>query len=497
MWIARSGASKTRVCVLSNSVTLLCDAETKNYCNKQPCANKARVASLYCGSVDINPHRSRVIKIALNVLAAMCVGISMLLQDFFLAKKLGLGASQDAYQLSYVIVSNLWNVVSGGAILAVSIPMLSRLKVHISQSYARRCFFAFSLTYLLTISIICLLLGFFSHSIFSLLTTRGNGVDEAQNVFRLLILSVPLHLIATYFVSVVVLKELNFVATLSSALVFLTIPLYSTFFPLDIRVAAILVSVGVTLQLIFLSVVLFLRRDKSMLSVVLTNEPPVLVEVKNGLLEMSKIAASALLISLLNWLVVFDVSALGAGAVSRFVFAMKPANLIAAFLTVTFANQLLSSFSDLASKKHYEKLDRKVVTLFLRVLSASLLIVVTWYFCGHIFYALLFRDSNISGDQRQLVSQLSTVVMLQLPAYIVGVVAWRGLNALGRNYEILKACICALAGFFLMRKLFDYDGEYRAAAIYVAAYLPWALYLCISFKISIRRLTNNNRVLHE
>ena len=97
-----------------------------------------------------------------------------------------------------------------------------------------------------------------------------------------------------------------------------------------------------------------------------------------------------MLIALLNWLITAEYAHQGVGEVSKFLYATKPLNMAAAFLTIVIANYLLASFSETAAKKEYKKLKKDVLRAYKIVFVISLLIIFFWYFASGFFYQIMF-----------------------------------------------------------------------------------------------------------
>lgn len=440
-------------------------------------------------------HDSKLmLKIVLNILAAALVGCAILLQDYTLARYLGISAAQDFYQFSYLIASNLWNVLSGGTYFAIAIPLLLSLRSKNIDAKGMDLYLKFFLVYFLIVIVICILGYYFLVNSPNFFNKHDFQKFENSMTIKLLTISIPIHLIASYFSVKVICQKLNFVATMSSSLIYLAIPAWAIFHNFNTAQAALAVCVGILFQVGILVVINY--NKKNVIHNILSNS--IQVDEKNiiitNIIEIFKLIISALLIALLNWLIAAEYAHQGVGEVSKFLYATKPSNMAAAFLTIVIANYLLASFSETAAKKEFKKLKEDVFYAYKIVFIISLIIMYVWYLTSGFFYQIMFYKSNVTSHSIDQIQFLSNAAIFQLPIYMLGVVAWRGLNALSRNNEILKASIAALILFYLLKLVLPMNFEYKLVTIYISTYLLWGGYLMRSMSLITQNLIKKTGV---
>lgn len=438
-----------------------------------------------------------MLKIALNIFAAALVGGAILLQDYALARNFGISATQDFYQFSYLIASNLWNVLSGGTYFAIAVPLLLSLRSKNTNSNGSEIYFKFFIIYFLIVVTICVASYLYLVNSTGFLHKDHNQMLGSSLTIKLLILSVPIHLIASYFFVKVVCQKMNFVATMSSSLIYLGIPVWAIFNSFSIAEAALAVCIGLVTQLGILATINLLSENAKhdvYINIIDVSQTDTKKIILVNIIEIFKIILSALLIALLNWLITAEYAHQGVGEVSKFLYATKPLNMAAAFLTIVIANYLLASFSETAAKKEYKKLKKDVLRAYKIVFVISLLIIFFWYFASGFFYQIMFFKSNVTSYSIGQIEFLSNVTIFQLPLYMIGVVAWRGLNALSRNNEILKASIAAVILFYILKMALPTDFQYKILVIYISTYLLWGAYLMLSILVITQNLIRETGV---
>ena len=430
-------------------------------------------------------------KIALNIFAAALVGGAILLQDYALARNFGISATQDFYQFTYLIASNLWNVLSGGTYFAIAVPLLLSQRFKNNDSNKTNIYFKFFTVYFLIVVVICLVGYYFLTKNTNLFIKNSIQILENDLAIKLLAVSIPIHLSASYFFVKVVCQKMNFLATMSSSLIYLAIPTWAIFHSFNTTEAALAVCVGIVMQLGTLVMVSHINKNFKQVpdaNTIITSRAETNEIIITNIIEIFKIIISALLVALLNWLITAEYASQGVGEVSKFLFATKPSNMAAAFLTIVIANYLLASFSETAAKKEYKKLKKDVLHAYKIVFSVSLFIVFFWYFTSEFFYQIMFYKSNVTFDTIGQIQILSNVAIFQLPLYMMGVVAWRGLNALSKNNEILKASIASVILFYVLKIALPINFEYKILVIYISTYLLWGIYLMLSMSLATKKL---------
>jgi peptidoglycan biosynthesis protein MviN/MurJ (putative lipid II flippase) len=432
-----------------------------------------------------------VFKIALNIFAAALVGGAILLQDYALARNFGISETQDFYQFTYLIASNLWNVLSGGTYFAIAVPLLLSQRSKNNDSKKSDIYFKFFTVYFLIVVAICLLGYYFLTLNTNSLIKNSIQILENDLAIKLLAISIPIHLSASYFFVKVVCQKMNFVATMSSSLIYLAIPTWAIFYSFNTTEAALAVCAGIVMQLGTLVMVSHLNKNikhAPHAKTIITSRAETKKIITTNIIEIFKIIISALLVALLNWLISAEYANQGVGEVSKFLYATKPSNMAAAFLTIVIANYLLASFSETAANKEYKKLRKDVMYAYKIVFSISLFIVFFWYFASEFFYQIMFYKSTVTFDTIGQIQLLSNVAIFQLPLYMIGVVAWRGLNALSRNNEILKASIASVILFYVLKIVLPINFEYKILVIYISTYLLWGIYLMLSMSLATKKL---------
>ena len=109
----------------------------------------------------------------------------------------------------------------------------------------------------------------------------------------------------------------------------------------------------------------------------------------------------------------------------------------------------------------------------------------------------MFYKSNIKFHEINQMQYMSNITIFQLPLYMMGVVAWRGLNALSRNNEILKASALSLILFYILNTTLSINLEYKLLIIYIGTYFFWCAYLMLSISLITQNLIKNGDIIYE
>jgi peptidoglycan biosynthesis protein MviN/MurJ (putative lipid II flippase) len=408
------------------------------------------------------------------------VGCSLLLQDAVMAFRLGVGPEQDGFQGAYQIVAMLWNVVSGGTYLAVALPMLMTAEKGSSKPEALALLSDFSrkLSILMCCCVACISTALTSFSYFS----TGHGWPLV-----VMLCSLPIHILSYHAIVVLLGAGYIFLGTASASIIPLTIVMAGLLFELTALYAAVGLLIGSIAQLAVLIAIsasinqpLYARqRIPNGLS-----ERTVALALKN----MFQVGIASLLMVGVYWLVLYGGSAGIPGNISLMSFALRPASMISALATVVLVNILLARFTKRVGCNELIELRREFGRIAAVVFVATSGVVLIWSFLDTAFFIATLERGAFSRADTLSVVALNRVAMLQVPAYMVGVVAWRVLNAVARN-DLVLICsaltlMCVSIAIVSSSNLTPHQALLFASYGYVlwGALLSWAALNALNLK---------------
>jgi peptidoglycan biosynthesis protein MviN/MurJ (putative lipid II flippase) len=372
-----------------------------------------------------------------NFAASIFLGIFLILQDSILAKHLGISAAQDAFQIAYLIVTTLWNAISGGAYISVVVPvyMLCLNKTNAEQSLAViNQLFTNCLLFVLLITAIIFI---FSTPIYKLFLHNANNAMQASILLKITILSLPIQLLSSHIIAILYCKNKNYLGVVSAILVPLATCLIGSLYALSKNQAAYLVLIGCIFQLGFLLLIMF--KIKS----------PVLAKsadyaFKNSIqtkfyTDFFQVAISLLLLAATNWLLMIFALRLSEGAAASFAYALKPIWLIGAFLTTITSSFLLTKYASSHTHLSQKILNQHLAKDFGLMLAFSFFIISCWLMINTIFYHYLFLNSQLTLNEQATIISINKLAIFQLPIYMCGIIAFRVLNGLRKNSWITIA----------------------------------------------------------
>lgn len=372
-----------------------------------------------------------------NFAASIFLGVFLILQDSILAKHLGISAAQDEFQIAYLIVTTLWNAISGGAYISVVVPvyMMCLSKTNAEQSLSvinqllTKCLF-----FVLLITAIIFL---FSAPIYKLFLHDEQRAIQAAIVLKINILSLPVQLLSSHIIAILYCNYKNYLGVVSATLVPLTTCLIGSLYALNKNQAACLVLVGCIIQLLFL--LLIMHKIKSPV-LAKSTDPTFKNTIQTKFYtDFIQVALSLLLLAATNWLLMIFALRLSEGAAASFAYALKPIWLIGAFLTTITSSFLLTKYANtnthLSKKILYQHLAKDLGLM----LTFSFFIIFFWLIINTIFYHYLFANSLLTLNEQAKIIGLNKLAIFQLPIYMCGIIAFRVLNGLRKNIWITIA----------------------------------------------------------
>ena len=408
-----------------------------------------------------------------NIAAALLVGGSLLLQDSVLAYRLGLSAEQDFFQASYQIVSMLWNTLAGGTYLAVALPLLVLNEHKHSAAWAFERFNEFSqkLFAAICVSIVA--------TIGVAFAMRWHPIGSPL-IFATLLLTLPVQVLIAQVQAVLLRHQRAWLATAATAIAPLVLTLAGVAMDLDALTAAQALLLGVLVQLIAVMFVSSRAGTKVFLRTAAVVRP---LERSVGIAarDFAMIAAASLIIGAVYWLMLFKAGHGSSGSIATLSFALRPALLIVAFLTVVLVNALLARFTSIASVGDLKRLRREISLLVGIALVAGLGVVLVWRGVDSLFYSVVLERGNFSRDNQQSVVNLNRIAMLLVPTNLVAVIAWRGLNAVEQNSYVLLCSFANLAFVVIAFKFLEVSTSAGLLWIVISGFTLWSCALYASF----------------
>lgn len=368
-------------------------------------------------------------------------GSVMLMQDIVIANHFATSAVADAFQLAVSFPLLAINVLAGGTLLAVLVPLLVRAKVERREAdmaqllmRGRRALgwllFAVCGMWALTYPFVAAQVG------------AGFSADTLTLTTRLLWLSVPvLYFSGLASVNAAILqsqKRFVFVSTLPAFMPFGVISgIFFLEFYVGIYAAAIGLLCGSTMQ--------WLASRHLTAPMVRCSLP-----AATSTFDFSRItrdygmaATSAAFLSGILLTDTFMASTLSIGSTAAYGYAVRPIIFFLAFVTAAIGNVILPAFSYLAANNDWPALKRHTLFWFGLLALGSLLVVVLWHTNVEQIVALLYHRGAFSDSDTARVVAVQKVYLIQIPFYLVSLIGWRVLNSLDQHATLLSiTAIC-------------------------------------------------------
>lgn len=361
-------------------------------------------------------------------------GLVMLIQDAVIASHFATGGAADAYQLAISFPTLALNVFAGGTLLAVLVPLLTRLTVENRDVEVK------ALVKRVRLQIGGLLLA----ACVIWIAIYPYLIDQIASGFSFESLKLSGNLL--WFVAPVLLfSGLASVdaAVLNSRQRFIFISTMPAFLPAGVVLCVFFLvdQLGIyaaACGLLIGSVVQWCTsyRLTAPLIGALCPSPSALKWselAKNYLVA----AASAAMLAGIVLTDTFMASSGPPGSAATYGYAVRPVILILAFVTAVIGNVVLPSFSRLAAISDWQSLKTQVIFWFGLLTLGSLPFIALWHDQAISVVALLYEHGAFAPADTAKVAAVQQIYMLQTPFFLVGVIGWRVLNSLNQNRALL------------------------------------------------------------
>lgn len=378
-------------------------------------------------------------------------GLVLLMQDVVIAKYFATSGVADAYQLAVSFPLLAINVLAGGTLLAVLVPLLARNAVNRREADAahllNRVRRALRWLLLATCGIWAL-----AYPLVAERVAVGFSPDALILTSHLAWLSLPiLYFSGLAGVDAALLnsnKRFLFVSTLPAFMPFgVIVCIILLQSRLGIYAAAIgLLSAGAIQWLVSRRLAASLEVPLGQLSMTASD-----ADFSKLLRDYGMAAASAAFLAGILLTDTFMASAQSTGSTAVYGYAVRPVTLFLAFSTAVIGNVILPFFSHLVATENWPVLTRHVLFWFGLLAVASLPVVALWYVYADHVVALLYQRGAFAPIDATKVAAVQKIYLLQIPFFLVAVIGWRVMNSLGRHASLL----CITAACFLVNLVVD------------------------------------------
>lgn len=186
-------------------------------------------------------------------------------------------------------------------------------------------------------------------------------------------------------------------------------------------------------------------------------------------------------------------------ALATFVFGTRLVLLAQAFLATVIINVSLPAFARLAADGHYAEAWSVVKLLVRRALLLLVPAMLLWVLLSSQLVELLFMRGAFTQADVAPVAHIQRIFVLQLPLYVIGVIAWRMCNSMRWTPVLIMASFLALfvnvaAGLTLVPAY----GAAGVAFAYVLGMMSWVACLYVMLRRNLLRsaalVTHSNEV---
>lgn len=425
-------------------------------------------------------------------LGAVAYGVALIAVDLVIAWRYGTSEQAAIYQAAYLLPTTLIAILSGGAILSAFVPAFMSLTAREPLDAPRFLRSSVSVVALIILLAIFLLAAT-SHALTEHLGAgfSGDGRRQLAHVIQVMIVMVLPHGIAYIYISALLAKGRVAVANFAPLLVplaaLITAPWWNAT-DASVRIAAGYVTGSILLAL--LTGLALKRIGHPVL--------PALPTWKSGSIGFLKAYAMAATVNALMSGLLFA-NQLNAGRASSeslavFTYATKLVLLGLAFFTTVANSVALPYFFDVIQKSSLQTAWIGIRRLLLRSFLAASAVTMAWWLLSPTIVQIFYARGNFTPSDVVAVVQTQRLFILQVPFYVVGMLGWRVLNALGSNRTALAAASLALTIDLVL--LYHFSNALDAAAtalVHSAAILAWSggMYLALRFRFGIRRDENS------
>jgi peptidoglycan biosynthesis protein MviN/MurJ (putative lipid II flippase) len=413
-------------------------------------------------------------------------GIALLVQESALAFRFGVSDSLAAFQVSFLWISLLWNVLAGGTLLQVLVPTYAWARTHLGADAAAETVAALSRWLLFAMIVIAGALAFIVPAFYA---TGATGLTPATARLSGVLFALMAPTFVLQALAAIVQARLNVDGRYGfAAFTPVFVPIAATAATLlggseyGVLAPALGIVGGQALQSAALLAVAPAPRD---LLLRRSARAPQVGALRTFFSEYGLVVGAALSLSFILWVDQAAAGHLGHEAIAQLAYANRPVFLFTAFATVAVANVALAGFAEQAAQRKHAVLKRQLTRGMTWIAALSAIILPIWGLFATELVALLYERGAFSAADTAAVASAHQWAIAQIPFYLVATLAWRMLNALRANGLVLGAtAACSLLNWLLVIPLSEAAGIRGILAGTATAFAVWAATLVIG----VRRL---------
>ena len=348
------------------------------------------------------------------------------------------------FQAAYLVLSVLFSVLSGGALMGAFVPVFVRLGGGERKPAALSFITAAGMVVAAGLALVSVLLFLFAPEVARLIASGFLPREQAQMVtlLRLMLPMLFFHGVASLFGAALVsngrLASAGLAPALQPVVGLVVLFLFSSSWGVPALASGLVV--GVVLQAVVLLPVL---SSAGIFPAAPAGAPA--GSVREFMREylfaaLAHTAFSALLLA--NQAIA---GSLSARDLAVFAFGNKLVMLVLAFLTTVAANVALPHFSRIAWQGGPSAAWQTVVALTRRFFLPLVVAACLWALGSTGIVTILYARNSFTAADVALVASVQRWFVFQLPFYVIGVICWRMHNALGHNRVLVVASLAALA----------------------------------------------------
>jgi len=175
---------------------------------------------------------------------------------------------------------------------------------------------------------------------------------------------------------------------------------------------------------------------------------------------------------------------LGSGSVSALAYGNKLTNLVVGIGAVAVSTAVLPHFSRMVTVKDWHGLRHTLGTYTRLLLAVSLPVTLALIYFSEPMVAVFFQRGAFTEADTHLVSQVQTIILLQVPVYVVGMLFVRLISALKVNQvmmwgNVINLFVCIVLNYVLMQR-------FGVIGIALATSLMYLISCCFLMLVSLR-----------
>lgn len=415
---------------------------------------------------------------------AACVKVVAFLKDVYIVHNFSFGKELDAFFIALVVPQFILGVFTS-SINSIVIPNYMR-----EQELNPKGLGSFTYTTMLisvTISLVLSIVCIFNYSaINSLFSYSTNAVEFAELSKIHFFYLIPTVLLSTISSSIGALlnSKNKYLATSLTPLYPIVFTVVGLFFFMN-KLGIYALSVGFTIGYVFemFTMVFLFQRERFPFERVFKITSSIKLLISQAL---HKISASlfAAFIPIANQ--IFAVRQVE-GSVSMITYAQKVPLFINMILTMSLGVTILPYFAKkVAAEINYNR--REYIRLLATLFFSSLLICLVFILFSQTIVHLLFSRGKTNFEYLGIVNQLQKIYFIQIPFYLLAIVAVRLLTALNRNSQSLYASIVSMVLIFTLNYIFE--KPFGIMGIALATLCATIFNMIVNVWFSIRNLKN-------